>query len=116
LAEFQWRASLRTWLSGFVVHLWREKYRRQRFAQSLFAESEAAESMPFAAPDLDAVMDVQAAIRELPDGYRALLVLHDMEGFKHEEIAQMLDISTGTCKSQLHHARKAFREMIREGV
>jgi RNA polymerase sigma-70 factor, ECF subfamily len=112
LPEFQWRASLRTWLSGFVVHLWREKYRRQRFAQNLFAASEAAESMHFATPDLDTVMDVQAAIRELPDGYRALLVLHDMEGFKHDEIAQMLGISTGTCKSQLHHARKAFREMM----
>ncbi len=110
LPEFQWRASLRTWLAGFVLMLWREKYRRQRFEQNLFASAEAAESMHYAAPDLDALMDVQEAIRALPDGYRALLVLHDIEGFKHEEIAQMLSISIGTCKSQLHYARKAFRD------
>jgi RNA polymerase sigma-70 factor (ECF subfamily) len=54
-------------------------------------------------------MDLQAAIEELPPGARTVFVLHDVEGYRHEEIAEMLDISTGTSKSQLHRARQTLR-------
>jgi RNA polymerase sigma-70 factor (ECF subfamily) len=54
-------------------------------------------------------MDIEQSIARLPAGYRLVLVLHDVEGYTHEEIGARLEISAGTSKSQLHHARKALR-------
>jgi RNA polymerase sigma-70 factor (ECF subfamily) len=52
------------------------------------------------------------AISELPPGYRTVFVLHDIEGYEHEEIAGMLDVTVGTSKSQLHKARMRLRELL----
>ena len=52
------------------------------------------------------------AIGRLSPGYRAVLLLHDMEGYEHAEIARMRGISTGTSKSQLHKARKKLYELL----
>ena len=52
------------------------------------------------------------AIAQLAPGYRAVFVLHDVEGYEHEEIAEMLRISVGTSKSQLHKARMRLREWL----
>jgi len=57
-------------------------------------------------------LDFQQAIGRLPDGAREVFVLHDVEGYKHEEIADMLGIVPGTSKSQLHHARMALRKYL----
>ena len=54
-------------------------------------------------------IDFDAAIGRLPSGARQIFVLHDVEGFKHEEIARMLKITTGTTKAQLHRARMLLR-------
>jgi RNA polymerase sigma-70 factor (ECF subfamily) len=56
---------------------------------------------------------LEKAISELPPGYRAVFVLHDVEGYEHEEIGRMLGTSTGTSKSQLHKARLKLRDLIR---
>lgn len=48
----------------------------------------------------------------LPTGYRQVLVLHDIEGYTHEEIGALLEISAGTSKSQLYHARRALRAIL----
>jgi RNA polymerase sigma-70 factor (ECF subfamily) len=61
-----------------------------------------------------ALQDLEKCIARLPDGYRAVVVLHDVEGFKHEEIAAMLHIAAGTSKSQLFAARRALRAMMQE--
>lgn len=53
------------------------------------------------------------AIAQLPPGYRAVFVLHDVEGYEHEEIARMIGRSVGTSKSQLHKARKKLRNLLR---
>ena len=50
--------------------------------------------------------------RELPAGYRAILVLHDVEGLSHEECAAILECRVGTCKSQLHKARARMRDLL----
>jgi RNA polymerase sigma-70 factor (ECF subfamily) len=55
---------------------------------------------------------VEAAMADLPAGYRAILVLHDIEGLSHEECAAILDCRVGTCKSQLHKARAKMRELL----
>ncbi len=52
------------------------------------------------------------AISELPPGYRTVFILHDVEGFEHEEIGKLLGVSTGTSKSQLHKARMRLREFL----
>lgn len=53
------------------------------------------------------------ALAQLPPGYRAVLVLYDIEGFDHAEIAQLLGIAVGTSKSQLHKARKMMHDMVK---
>ena len=57
-------------------------------------------------------MDFEEAIRRLPDGARQVFVLHDVAGYRHEEIARMLGVVPGTSKSQLHHARMALRRYL----
>ena len=57
---------------------------------------------------------LQAALTELPDRQRAVIVLHDVEGFTHGEIGAMLGIPEGTARSDLHHARAALRRMLKD--
>jgi RNA polymerase sigma-70 factor (ECF subfamily) len=52
------------------------------------------------------------AIAQLPPGYRSVFVLHDVEGYEHEEVADLLGVSVGTSKSQLHKARMRLRELL----
>jgi RNA polymerase sigma-70 factor (ECF subfamily) len=59
-------------------------------------------------------IDLERAIRVLPDNYRLVLILHDIEGFTHQEIAEKLGIPDGTTKSQLFRARKMIREWLWE--
>lgn len=109
LASFHWSSSLRTWLCGIVVNGWRERTRslwRER------AREEASAVSASAAPPIAARVDLARAVARLPDGFRAVLLLHDVEGFTHEEIAQLLRIETGTSKSQLARARASLRRML----
>jgi RNA polymerase sigma-70 factor (ECF subfamily) len=57
-------------------------------------------------------MDFEQAIARLPEGARQVFVLHDIEGYRHEEIAGMLGVAAGTSKSQLHRARMALRHHL----
>lgn len=57
-------------------------------------------------------LDFESALQQLPDGARQVFVLHDVEGYRHEEIAEMLGTVTGTSKSQLHRARMALRRHL----
>lgn len=118
LARFEWRASLRTWLCSIVINCAREIAHRQgRDA------GPPLEEMTLASDDarLEGIydrVDLERAIAGLPPGYRRVFVLHDVEGYKHEEIATLLGISCGTSKSQLSGARAALRRALRqtEGV
>jgi len=56
---------------------------------------------------------LQRAVDELPPGYRTIFVLHDVEGYEHNEIAEMVGCSIGNSKSQLHKARLKLRELLR---
>jgi RNA polymerase sigma-70 factor (ECF subfamily) len=60
----------------------------------------------------NARMDLEQAIAGLPDGARNVFVLHDVEGYRHEEIGRALGLATGTSKSQLHRARRLLREAL----
>ncbi|HEX8069891.1 MAG TPA: sigma-70 family RNA polymerase sigma factor [Pyrinomonadaceae bacterium] len=110
LAGFEWRSSLRTWLSGILINRVRELQRERGRRQ----EEELPDDYPQrAAARPGARMDIDRAIARLPAGYRHVFVLHDVEGYTHEEISARLEISVGTSKSQLHHARKALRGLFR---
>ncbi len=107
LASFGWRSSLRTWLTGITVNCCREVLRSR-----LRDRHESIESDPGANAgprDSAARLDLEHAIRILPAGYRAVFVLHDIEGWTHAEIGARLGIEAGTSKSQLAHARQALR-------
>lgn len=60
-------------------------------------------------------LDLERALTTLPDGCRTVFVLHDVEGFEHHEIGQLLGIADGTSKSQLHKARLRLREALATG-
>lgn len=57
---------------------------------------------------------IEDAISQLPDGYRNVFVLHDVEGYEHEEVARILGCSVGTSKSQLHKARLKLRKLLQK--
>jgi len=56
---------------------------------------------------------IEAALSELPPGYRIVFLLHDVHGYEHQEIAEILSCSIGNCKSQLHKARLKLRKMLK---
>ena len=56
---------------------------------------------------------LEKAIKSLPEGYRAVFVLIEVEGYAHKEVAEMLDISEGTSKSQLYHAKRKLRDLLK---
>jgi RNA polymerase sigma-70 factor (ECF subfamily) len=57
-------------------------------------------------------IDLEDALTRLPSGYRTVLLLHDVEGFTHQQIGNQLEVSVNTSKSQLFHARRALRRML----
>lgn len=112
LPDFRWESGLRTWLSGFVILRSRERRRAVNLQNQRFSPLEAAFSGQVPADFNPEKMDLQAAIQLLPPGFRAVLTLHDVEGYKHQEIALLLGITAGTSKSQLSRAREALRKHI----
>src|SRR5262249_46772132 len=68
---------------------------------------------PFKMPIVDKIA-LDNAIAQLPEGYKNVFVLHDVEGFEHEEVAKILGCSVGTSKSQLHKARLKMRKLLRK--
>lgn len=112
LSEFRWESEMKTWLTGILMNKFREGLRKERPTEDLSAVSLTRESGSGMAVDF--AMDLKQVLLGLPDGYREILVLHDMQGFKHREIAEMLLIDEGTSKSQLFHARKVMRDKLSE--
>jgi RNA polymerase sigma-70 factor (ECF subfamily) len=109
LSLFRGQSAFRTWLTGIALNCYREW--RRRHAREM--------SMPH--PDAQAlhvsVGDEAAAVHQilacLAPEHREVIVLHDIEGYTHEEIAEALEIETGTSKSRLSRARRTFRERWR---
>jgi RNA polymerase sigma-70 factor (ECF subfamily) len=111
LPRFRWESSFRTWLCAIGLNLAREVLRRRGRSRAEEWTEQLGLMLP---PAKDAErIDLERAIARLPDGYRTVLVLHDVEGFTHEEISQQLQIAVGTSKSQLFDARRAVRSMLK---
>ena len=108
LPSFRWESRLRTWLSGVVVNSWRDRARARGREESWEA---GLDTIPANVTTSERV-DLERAVAQLPDGFRAVLLLHDVEGFTHLEIASLLGIEAGTSKSQLARARQAVRRRL----
>ncbi|HEY7289928.1 MAG TPA: RNA polymerase sigma factor [Vicinamibacterales bacterium] len=113
LGQFRGESAFSTWLHRLAVNVVIERRRSFAIQRERVADDPAAldfVTVPPARADLR--VDFEAAIAELPDGAREIFVLHDIEGYKHREIASMLDITSGTSKRQLHRARMLMRRFL----
>jgi RNA polymerase sigma-70 factor (ECF subfamily) len=123
IATFRGDSAFSTWLHRLAINVVLMHLRKKGL--SLISLDEAMEPTPeegpgrsFGAPDLSLAgsidrLALERAISDLPAGYRLIFVLHDIEGYEHNEIAGMLDCSIGNSKSQLHKARLKLRDAMR---
>ena len=109
---FRWEAAFGTWLSAILIRHCRERWRHRNGMFEALADDNAAASDDPSLIALADRVDLSRAIAALPDGYRYVLVLHDVEGYTHDEIAAFLEIEPGTSKSQLSRARRALRRVL----
>ena len=113
LGSFRGEARFSTWLHRIAVNSalhgrrWRDRRTRH--------EAPLEDTLPTRFQSSDALlrMKLERAMKQLPERMRQVLVLHDIEGFTHEEIAEFLGVNAGTSKSQLFKARARMRELLR---
>ena len=107
--KFQWNSPFQTWLCGIAVRVYAESVRHRMRRHETDLHNDVA------APELDIGQDIDLdrAMAELPEHYRVVFVLHDVEGRTHHDIADHLGIATGTSKAYLHHARRKLRALLR---
>jgi RNA polymerase sigma-70 factor, ECF subfamily len=112
LGQFETRSSLSTWLHRIAVNVSLAKRRRSGTVEPLPEEEEGMAASEWILETPVEVQEIESAIGGLPDGARDALVLHALYGYSHGEAAQMLGLAEGTCKAQLHRARKLLRERL----
>ena len=119
VGSFRGEAAFTTWLYRLVVNQVNMHFRhRKSKRETQTGDSEIPEHGPRLAGRSDSAgplidrLAIEKAVRMLPPGYRAAFILHDVEGYKHEEAAQLSGHTAGTSKSQLHKARASLRAML----
>lgn len=118
LPGFRGEASFATWLHRVAVNEVLEQSRgeRRRLARVSLVEDEddvaAERGAPSVAGDPDARIDLERAIALLPPNARRVFVLHDVDGYRHGEIARVMAIAEGTVRAHLHRARRLLMEML----
>lgn len=111
LKNFEHKGSFEGWIRRTMINECISFIRVQKQVKFIEDESYYEESFNNIESQFS-VDDIQFLIDNLPDGYKMIFNLYAIEGFKHQEIAKMLNISEGTSKSQLSHARKMLQEQI----
>ncbi len=122
IGSFRGESAFSTWLHRLSVNIVLMDFRRKSIPEVSLQEKLESQHEDFPAKEFgkrDNVlnssidrMTLEWAITELPPGYRMIFVLHDVEGYEHNEIAEMLGCSIGNSKSQLHKARMKLRGML----
>jgi len=127
IATFRGESAFSTWLHRLAVNVVLMKLRKKSGNESSLEEltepdeDSGGPRRDFGAPDLrlsgsiDRV-NLQRAVEQLPPGYRSVFVLHDVQGYEHNEIAEIMACSIGNSKSQLHKARMRLRELLHEAL
>jgi RNA polymerase sigma factor (sigma-70 family) len=131
ISGYAGHGNLGGWLGRVAVNLWRDRFRASArlgrleadMAEHQFGndESTAVAGMTGAQRsgrdgviDLLTGMDLERCIARLPEGGRLVFVFHDVEGYTHREIAELLNVAVGTVKAQLHRSRRLLRTMLNE--
>lgn len=114
LATFRGEAALSTWITSVAYSVIYNALRKTKRFRENSVDFELVEvpvpALPHGEPDLKASLD--RAVAGLPDGYRTVFVMHDVEGYTHSEIASSLGIQEGTSKAQLSRARSKLRQAL----
>ena len=112
---FRGESAFGTWLHRMTVNLVLNARKTDGRNQARYEDDEDGDGVSLLAARSHSPgdrMDLEAAIARLPKGARRVFTLHDIEGYKHEEIAEMLGVTTGGSKAQLHRARMLLREAL----
>jgi RNA polymerase sigma-70 factor (ECF subfamily) len=114
LKSFRGDSSFSTWLHRLTVNLVLSNRRSHARRLARVSTTDEIDHCGAAAPApaTGLTVDLERAIAALPDGARRVFVLHDVEGYRHHEIAQMMGLAVGTTKAQLHRARRLLREVL----
>jgi len=120
IGMFRGESAFTTWLHRMTVNQVLMHFRKKSTRSELLTdEGETPVQIvkgtenPGMMPVVDRI-SLERALQQLPPGYRTVFVLHDIEGYEHYEISDMLGIAEGTSKSQLHKARLKLRQLIRQ--
>lgn len=119
LETFRGESAFSTWLYRVAANLCKDHFRKQKPALALLADppgdtngSTEFSDVARTVESIESRMDIEHALSMLPDEFRVTVVLHDVQGYKYEKIAEILDISVGTVKSRLSRARHRLAEML----
>jgi RNA polymerase sigma-70 factor (ECF subfamily) len=113
LATFRGEAAFGTWIHRVAINVMLARQDTRRRDRERFEDDDTRADAAASKPrEAESRIDFEAALETLPAGARRVLVLHDVEGYKHHEIAEMLKITVGTSKSQLHRARMLMRDQL----
>ena len=110
-SSFRGKSTFRTWLTGICINCCREILKKNDKWENISLEEVAFYKPVETKIEL---IDMENALKSLSPGYREVLLLHDLEGYKHHEIADMLGINEGTSKSQLFNARRMMRKYLQK--
>ena len=118
IGTFRGEALFGTWIYRIAMRVVIDALRKRHPQMETLNEEQVAADIAKCSGNADGKdltlerLELERAIAQLPTGYKAVLVLHDIEGHSHEEIAEILRFTPGTCKSQLHKARRKLRELL----
>jgi RNA polymerase sigma-70 factor (ECF subfamily) len=114
LDTFRGDSAFTSWLHRLTVNtmLGNTRSEGRRTARILPMEDTSRLAGAARASGIELKMDMESAIASLPKGARLAFVLHDVEGYQHQEIAEQLSVTVGTVKAQLHRARRLLRERL----
>jgi len=113
LETFRGEAAFGTWIHRVAINVMLARQDARRRERERFGNDDKSAEAAVSKPrETESRIDFETALEALPPGARRVLVLHDVEGYKHHEIAEMLNINVGTSKSQLHRARMLMRDKL----
>ncbi len=127
ISTFRGESAFSTWLHRLSVNVVLMRLRKKSMAETSLEEvtepdeESGGPRRDFGAPDLRLSgsidrLNLQRAVDQLPPGYKSVFVLHDVQGYEHNEIAEIMGCSIGNSKSQLHKARMRLRELLHEAL
>ena len=113
LGSFRGDSAFASWMHTLTTNLSLSQRRsRVRRSENEFATDDLEALAPVNPERPEVAVDLERALQRLPRGARQVFVLHDIEGYKHHEIATQMGVAVGTSKAQLHRARKLLREAL----